>query len=132
MPCPSVRVADVQNAIAAGWFMSLVPVTGTLVPTYRAIRSKDWLYVEWYAGDEHEYELYDMRPIPISSRTFLGTSEGALQHATTTAVLQARFQTLASVEACPAGSTVDARSRAQGATEGYRPVRQRSPALHIS
>jgi N-acetylglucosamine-6-sulfatase len=88
-------LADVRRAIADGWFISLVPKTGTIVPTYRAVRTKDWLYVEWYAGDEHDYELYDMRTDPYQLSNLLATPAGALERASTTAALQARLDALA-------------------------------------
>jgi N-acetylglucosamine-6-sulfatase len=88
-------LADVQGAIRDGWFKSLVPIRGTFVPTYRAVRDKDWLYVEWYAGDEHDYELYDMHSDPYQLSNLVATPGGAAQHATTTAALQGRLEALA-------------------------------------
>jgi N-acetylglucosamine-6-sulfatase len=88
-------LGDVQVAIREGWFKSLVPITGNLVPTYRAVRNRDWLYVEWYAGDDHDYELYDMRTDPHQLVNLVATPEGAAEHAATTATLQGRLETLA-------------------------------------
>jgi N-acetylglucosamine-6-sulfatase len=88
-------LSDVQGAIADGWFVSLVPITGTLVPTYRAVRNDDWLYVEWYAGNEHDYELYDMHSDPYQLSNLLATPDGAAQHAPTAAALQSRLDALA-------------------------------------
>jgi len=78
--------ADVQQQLALGKTAS--------VPSYRAIRSTAWLYVEWYAGDVHEYELYDMAADPYQLDNLVATPEGAQAHAATTAALQATLETL--------------------------------------
>jgi arylsulfatase A-like enzyme len=66
------------------------------MPTYRALRSTGWLYVEWYAGDQHDYELYDMHADPYQLSNLLSTSDGLIQHATTVATLQERLGALGS------------------------------------
>jgi hypothetical protein len=43
--------------------MPPAPGPKTSISDYRATRSKRWLYVEWFAGSEHDYELYDMAAI---------------------------------------------------------------------
>jgi N-acetylglucosamine-6-sulfatase len=65
------------------------------VPTFRAVRSDRYLYVEWYAGDEHEYELYDLDADPFQLANLVATPEGALQHETVTTAFQARLEELA-------------------------------------
>ena len=77
---------DVQNHLALG--------DTVRPPTFRAIRSVQWLYVEWYAGDVHEYELYDMAADPYQLDNLVATPAGAQAHAATTAALQARLETL--------------------------------------
>jgi N-acetylglucosamine-6-sulfatase len=85
--------ADVQAALAQG-------VHG--VPTYRALRTEQYLYVEWYGGPEHEYELYDLDADPSQLTNLVGTPDGGQQHAELTANLQARLAALAacSGESC--------------------------------
>ncbi|MDH3708108.1 MAG: sulfatase, partial [Acidimicrobiia bacterium] len=56
--------ADVQAAIDAG--------EPLLVPTYRGLRTADALYVQWYGGDDHEYELYDLEADPYQLDNRLG------------------------------------------------------------
>ncbi len=79
-------LAQVQAAIAAG-----KPI---FIPTFRAIRSDEWLYVEWYSTAPHEYELYDMAADPYQLDNLIATPEGSSQYASTTAALQARLETL--------------------------------------
>jgi N-acetylglucosamine-6-sulfatase len=81
-------LADVQSAIST--YGSL-----TDVPTWRGIRSQQWLYVQWYGGSIHEYELYDMTADPYQLNNLVGTPEGAQQYASVTATLQARLEQLA-------------------------------------
>lgn len=80
-------LADVQNAIEQEITIR--------VPTYRALRTADWLYVEWYGGEVHEYELYDMALDPFQLDNLLATPQGVIDHAATTAVLQTRLEELA-------------------------------------
>jgi N-acetylglucosamine-6-sulfatase len=65
------------------------------VPSYRAVRSTDYLYVEWYGGDVHEYELYDLEADPYQLTNLLATPDGAEEYASTRAALQARLDELA-------------------------------------
>jgi arylsulfatase A-like enzyme len=64
------------------------------VPTYRALRTEDWLYVEWYGGDEHEYELYDVQRDRYQLSNLLATEEGRAEHRSTTEALHARLEEL--------------------------------------
>jgi arylsulfatase A-like enzyme len=81
-------LAQVRSAIAAGLEM--------FVPTYRGVRTGRYLYVEWYGGAEHEYELYDLETDPWQMSNLLAPPGGAQQHAALTAQLQARLTALAS------------------------------------
>jgi arylsulfatase A-like enzyme len=78
---------DVQRALATG---REIPLS----PTYRALRSADWLYVEWYAGRDHDYELYDMRADPYQMENLLATSEGRSDRARVVDELHARLEEL--------------------------------------
>jgi N-acetylglucosamine-6-sulfatase len=80
---------EVQRFISRG---EAVPYS----PTYRALRTQRWLYVEWYAGPEHDYELYDMHSDPYQMSNLLATPGGAAQHAATTAELHDRLAELMS------------------------------------
>ena len=80
-------LADVQQLIATQQRM--------WVPTFRGIRSDEWLYVEWYSGTVHEYELYDMNADPGQLDNLVATPEGAEQYADVTTALQTRLEQLA-------------------------------------
>jgi len=73
-----------------------------IVPTFRAVRSERHLYVEWYAGDDHEYELYDLVADPFELTNLVATADGAAAYESTTASLHARLEELAvcSGESC--------------------------------
>ncbi|MGI9603482.1 MAG: sulfatase-like hydrolase/transferase [Acidimicrobiales bacterium] len=77
-------LADVQAAITAG--------TTVLAPTYRAVRTDQYLYVEWYDGPPHEYELFDITTDPYQLDNLLVTEPGV--HTATAATLQARLDVL--------------------------------------
>jgi N-acetylglucosamine-6-sulfatase len=64
-------------------------------PTFRAIRTTESLYVEWYGGTEHEYELYDLTADPHQLVNLVATLDGAQQYAALTRSLQARLDQLA-------------------------------------
>jgi len=87
--------ADVEKKVASENGL------GAFVPSYRAVRTARWKYVEWYGGTDHDYELYDLRADPYELENLLATPEGATEHASTTARLQSRLEALA---AC-AGAT---------------------------
>jgi N-acetylglucosamine-6-sulfatase len=72
------------------------PKLPLLVPDYRATRSNRWLYVEWYAGADHDYELYDMAADPYELSNLLTNREARARLADTTKILQARLEALAS------------------------------------
>jgi arylsulfatase A-like enzyme len=80
--------AQIEQAIAQG-------NTSILPPTYRALRSRESLYVEWYRGEEHDYELYDLAADPHELVNLLGTPQGAARRATEVRALQARLEALA-------------------------------------
>jgi arylsulfatase A-like enzyme len=65
-----------------------------LVPTYRAVRTEQHLFVRWYAGADHEYELYDLSADPWELDNLLATPEGAAAHADLVAELEARLDEL--------------------------------------
>jgi N-acetylglucosamine-6-sulfatase len=64
-------------------------------PTFRAVRDEDWLYVQWYSGDEHEYELYDLHEDPFQEENVLATDSGRQAKAEVVERLQARLDALA-------------------------------------
>ena len=76
--------------------LSVIATEGALrwIPSYRGVRSEQWLYVQWYRGDQHEYELYDMVNDPYQLDNLLATPEGVAANADTTAQLQARMEAL--------------------------------------
>ncbi len=69
------------------------------VPTFRALRTTRWTYIEWYAGDEHEYELYDLEADPAQLSNLLADPTSAATHAGLVDELQARLEQLATCEA---------------------------------
>ena len=71
-----------QASVAAG--------NVALVPTYRALRTAQYLYVEWYAGEEHEYELYDVVNDPYQLDNIAAQNPGLV------AYLQPRLTALSS------------------------------------
>jgi N-acetylglucosamine-6-sulfatase len=64
-------------------------------PTFRALRTTQWLYVEWYAGTEHDYELYDITIDAQQLVNLVATPSGAQQYAPITSILQMRIDELA-------------------------------------
>ncbi len=84
---PLHTLANVRTIIGAGAAM--------LVPTYRAVRTEQHLYVEWYGGSEHDYELYDLVDDPGQMSNLVATPEGAAEHAALTEQLQTRLEELA-------------------------------------
>ena len=79
-------LAQVRASIAGGAQMS--------VPTYRGLRTDSHLYVQWYAGDEHDYELYDLEADPGQLDNLLATPTGRAEHEALVAELQARLDEL--------------------------------------
>jgi arylsulfatase A-like enzyme len=80
---------DIRSAVAMG--------REVMVPTYRGLRTETHLFVRWYAGDEHELELYDLEADPWQLHNLLATPEGAAEHADLVAELEGR---LAELETC--------------------------------
>ena len=64
------------------------------VPSYRAIRTETKLYVRWYRGEEHEYELYDLEEDPHQLENLLGNEAGLYEYAAEAATLEARLREL--------------------------------------
>jgi N-acetylglucosamine-6-sulfatase len=71
------------------------------MPSYLGLRSQEWLYVEWYEGDEHEIELYDMSDDPYQLTNLVATAESAARHTTITDGLHARLVALAACNGAP-------------------------------
>jgi arylsulfatase A-like enzyme len=63
-------------------------------PTYRALRTEQYLYVEWYGGPEHEYELYDVRGDPYELSNLVATDSGRQKYASQTTAFHARLDAL--------------------------------------
>jgi N-acetylglucosamine-6-sulfatase len=66
-----------------------------LIADYRALRSKKWLYVQWYAGPDHDYELYDLRADPYEMTNLLADPQERRRLEPTTDRLQERLEELA-------------------------------------
>jgi arylsulfatase A-like enzyme len=81
--------ADVRN------FVATPGKKRRIVPDYRALRSADWLYVEWYQGAEHDYELYDMRKDPFQMTNLMADPAYAFTHPKTISALHDRLAALA-------------------------------------
>ena len=64
-------------------------------PSYRALRTKRYLYVQWYSGAEHEYELYDLHADPYELQNLVPDAAGLQAHAALVGRLQARVDALA-------------------------------------
>jgi arylsulfatase A-like enzyme len=62
-------------------------------PDYRAVRTARFSYIEWYAGPEHEYELYDMADDPYQLTNLM--ADPATVPAGVVADLQERLEELA-------------------------------------
>ncbi len=85
-------LAQVQAAIAQ--FGSI-----TLVPTYRAVRTERWLYVEWYGGTVHEYELYDLVNDPYELQNLLGPPTNGAGYLVVKSLMQQRLVQLSTCAA---------------------------------
>jgi arylsulfatase A-like enzyme len=64
------------------------------IPTYAGLRTPEYLYVQWYRGPEHEYELYDLEADPYQLENLVATPQGATEWANVTEPLQARLDEL--------------------------------------
>jgi arylsulfatase A-like enzyme len=71
------------------------PAQLLLVPDYRSIRTKRWQYIEWYSGDEHDYELYDMQRDPFQLTNLMADPATAAAHQADVRRLQPRLDALA-------------------------------------
>jgi arylsulfatase A-like enzyme len=81
-------IDQIRPRIAAGTF------NPTFVPTWRAVRTDRYIYIQWYGGTYHDYELYDLVGDPWQLTNLLATPEGRAQYATLTVQLQARLDEL--------------------------------------
>ncbi len=63
-------------------------------PSYRALRTKSFLYVEWYRGPEHEYELYDLRKDPYELENLASDEAGLQAHAALIDGFRSRLESL--------------------------------------
>jgi N-acetylglucosamine-6-sulfatase len=72
--------------------------SGQDIPTYRALRTTQYLYVEFYSDESsvHEYELYDVRRDPYQLVNLIATPSERLKYQELTARLQSRMEQLAS------------------------------------
>ncbi|MBL8150078.1 MAG: sulfatase [Blastocatellia bacterium] len=54
------------------------------IPTYRALRTKDYTFIEWYDREQldrlHEYELYNLRNDPYQLNNLISTPQGKIQY----------------------------------------------------
>ncbi|GIU87264.1 MAG: hypothetical protein KatS3mg009_1779 [Acidimicrobiia bacterium] len=87
---------DDENLHTYADVLTTLSQQGRLVrtPTYRALRTTKYLYVEWYDGTPHEYELYDLRYDPYQLDNLLATPAGQSAYATIRQTLQARLDAL--------------------------------------
>lgn len=79
-------------------FALFVMLLGQEIPTYTAIRTTEWTYVEWDQspiGQGVGAELYDLRADPYQLENLLATPDGRAAHAATVAELQTRMNELA-------------------------------------
>ena len=65
------------------------------LPTWRAVRTERYVYIQWYGGSYHDYELYDLVDDPWQLTNLLATADGRLQYADLTGQLQTRLDQLA-------------------------------------
>ena len=86
---PFHTLADVQRTVFRGGS------GGGVVPDYRSVRTPKWQYIEWYAGDQHEYELYDMAEDPFQLTNLRANLATAAEHTDVAAELQDRLEDLA-------------------------------------
>ncbi|MEW6777512.1 MAG: sulfatase [Bdellovibrionota bacterium] len=92
--------AGAANGIGAELPPAFWYLTGQELPTYRALRTKDYLYVEFYeneyAPNIHEYELYDLRSDPYQLNNLLSTFLGRWRYRYLTAQFDDRLDELES------------------------------------
>lgn len=71
--------------------------TGLDVPTWRALRTTDYLYIEWYDEAEigfHEYELYNLKKDPYELNNLLRNAITSIPYRNLAAQLQSRLDQL--------------------------------------
>ena len=54
----------------------------------------DYIYIQWYGGTYHDYELYDLDADPLELTNLLATPAGRTEHADLVAQMQARLDAL--------------------------------------
>ena len=64
------------------------------MPTWRAVRNQRYIYIQWYGGTYHDYELYDLDADPLELTNLLATPAGRAEHADLVAQMQARLDAL--------------------------------------
>jgi arylsulfatase A-like enzyme len=67
----------------------------THVPTWRAVRNAQYMYIQYYGGTYHDYELYDLQADPYELSNLLATPDGQTTYAGLVAQMQARLDALA-------------------------------------
>lgn len=65
------------------------------VPTWRAVRNRRYMYIQWYGGTYHDYELYDLDTDPLELTNLLATAAGQVEYAGIVTQMQARLDALA-------------------------------------
>ncbi len=88
------------GALTAELPPELLLTIGLDIPTHRALRTQQYLYVEWYNEDRtfgvHEYELYDLQNDPYQMNNLLATFLGRLKYRKLTAQFDDRLDQLES------------------------------------
>ncbi len=96
------RLANAPNANPANYYIYSAMLD---MPSYEALRTQRYLFVEWYEenelGGKHEYELYDLAADPYELNNLVKTTAGVQQNASTFSAL---LQRLHALEVC-AGTT---------------------------
>jgi arylsulfatase A-like enzyme len=80
---------DVRSYVLSG------NASSSFVPDYRSLRTTEWQYIEWYSGDEHEYELYDVDDDPYQLHNLVADPTWVKAHQDLVDGLQGRLEELA-------------------------------------
>ncbi len=88
-----------EAELPPGLSPELTAFLGVDIASYRALRTEQYLYVEWYDEERtpklHEYELYDLTADPWQLDNILATAAGRQASADLVAGLRTRLATLA-------------------------------------